>query len=62
MSTSKKIKVIVNKKGEVAMEAFGFQGSSCAEATAKFSSLLGKVAGEEKKEEYHQQDENFITE
>lgn len=58
----KKITVTINKQGKVSMEASGFVGTSCADATAKFSSLLGKVVEEEKKEEYHQQDVTFITE
>jgi hypothetical protein len=59
----KTITVTIDKKGKVSMEANGFVGTSCANATAKFSSLLGKVVNEEKKEEYHQQDvSNFITE
>ena len=59
----KTLTVTINKHGKVSMEAHGFVGTSCADATAKFSSLLGKVVEEEKKEEYHQQDvNNFVTE
>ena len=59
----KTLTVTIDKHGKVSMEAHGFVGTSCADATAKFSSLLGRVVEEEKKEEYHQQDvNNFVTE
>lgn len=45
----KTLTVTINKQGKVSMEAHGFVGTSCANATAKFSSLLGKVVEEEKK-------------
>jgi hypothetical protein len=48
----KTIKFTVDKKGKVSMEAIGFKGTECSEATAKFTRVLGRVEAEEKKPEF----------
>jgi hypothetical protein len=44
----KKIKITVGKDGSVKVEAFGFVGESCEEATAFLDTLLGQKTTEYK--------------
>ena len=46
MDEMKKIEIIFKDDGSVVVEAFGFKGSSCEEATA----FLDRIFGERKRE------------
>ncbi|MEI7435996.1 MAG: DUF2997 domain-containing protein [bacterium] len=52
---SKNIEVIVNRDGSLIIDAVGFQGSDCEKATRFLEEALGRVAGKQKKHEYHRQ-------
>jgi hypothetical protein len=62
---AKKVKVIITITGEIKIEAQGFKGSTCKEAT-KFLESLGEVKNFDKKAEYYQSPGNdvyvYITE
>lgn len=56
---SKKVEIIVGKDGSVRVEAFGFKGASCEEATR----FLDEVFGEkkmEKKASYFEEPDNLV--
>ncbi len=48
------IVIDINQNGTVAIDAQGFQGPDCLEATAAFERALGTVLEERKKPEYAQ--------
>jgi hypothetical protein len=50
----KRIIVKITPNGLIEVEAKGYQGSSCEEAT-RFLKQLGAVSGEEKKPEYFEE-------
>jgi hypothetical protein len=47
------IEIIVTKNGKVKVEAFGFQGSSCEEATRFIEEKLGTASSSDKKPEFY---------
>jgi len=49
------IEVIVTPTGEVTVEAVGFQGKACKQATEAIEKALGLAATPKLKPEYHQQ-------
>jgi hypothetical protein len=49
------IEVIVSPIGEVQINAIGFKGSDCEQATKYLEEALGVVGNRVKKPEYHQQ-------
>lgn len=51
---SKQIKITIPLDGEVTIEAIGFQGCGCTDATKVFEEALGAVTKRTKKTEYHQ--------
>lgn len=48
----KKLKVLIAKDGKVTVEAEGYTGPSCAEATRKVAEALGKLDWGRAKPEY----------
>jgi hypothetical protein len=46
----KSIEIDISPKGEVKIEAFGFQGGACLAATKEIEAALGKVEGRKMKE------------
>lgn len=52
--SQKQIVITVDKNGGFSIEAQGFQGNSCEQATASLENALGKVDKKEYKPEYHQ--------
>jgi len=52
----KEIEVIIDKDGNVTVEAVGFKGKACAAATKAIEEALGKVTSSKKKPEFNQQD------
>lgn len=50
----KKIEIIISADGSTVIEAIGFQGNSCEDATKPIETALGTVANRKKKPEYHQ--------
>lgn len=51
---AKRIVVIVNKDGEVKIDAQGFSGVDCEKATRELEKALGLEQARIKKPEYHQ--------
>lgn len=49
------IEVIVHTDGSLKIDAVGFQGADCENATAFLEQELGMVAGRQRKPEYHAQ-------
>jgi len=49
-----KVKVIIDKNGQVKIETEGFKGKSCLDATKELEELLGLVVEDKKKPEYYQ--------
>lgn len=56
-----KINVIISKTGEVKVDAIGFQGGACEEATKRIINNLGLATGSEKKPEYWQDVDQIQT-
>jgi len=52
---------IMNHTGELRLEATGYQGKSCEEATKFLSEALGNTVSTELKPEYFMQDEEKTT-
>ena len=50
----KQIEIEVSETGEVKIEAVGFKGNSCEQATKAFEKALGVVRDKKKKPEYYQ--------
>ena len=53
----KQILIEVDTTGAVKIEAVGFKGSSCEQATAAFEKALGTVASKKKKPEYYNENQ-----
>lgn len=49
----KSIEVIITKSGEVQIEASGFTGTACEQATEKLREALGQTTRDDKKPEYY---------
>jgi hypothetical protein len=49
----KTIRVLISPKGEVAVDAKGFTGSSCRDATKFIEEALGTRTNEQLKAEFH---------
>jgi len=47
------IEIIISPKGEVSIDAIGFKGADCEQATAYLEQALGVVSNKLKKPEYH---------
>ena len=54
MSTGKIIRVIVGPKGETRIEAKGFSGAECREASRFLEQALGQPVAEQLTAEYYQ--------
>lgn len=53
---AKKVEITFGKDGSVSVEAFGFKGASCEEATAFLDQLFGKPDDRNYKESYHEKE------
>jgi hypothetical protein len=53
MSANKTIEIIVSPNGEVQIDAIGFKGADCEQATRFLEEALGVVGLKTKKPEYH---------
>jgi hypothetical protein len=51
---TKTIEVIVASSGEIKIDAVGFKGADCEQATQFLEEALGIVGQKQKKPEYHQ--------
>ncbi len=49
----KTIEVIVQPDGSLKIDAVGFEGADCEQATAFLEKALGQSTGKQKKPEYH---------
>ena len=52
---NKTIEVIVAQDGSLKIDAVGFQGADCEQATAFLEQALGESRGKQKKPEYYRQ-------
>lgn len=52
------IEIIVSTAGEIVINAIGFKGADCEQATRFLEQALGVVQQKYKKPEYHQQRQN----
>ena len=48
------IEVLISPTGEVVIEAFGFKGADCEQATRFLEEALGVLTNKSRKPEYHQ--------
>ena len=48
------IEIIVSASGEITIDAVGFKGADCEQATRYLEEALGQPASRTKKPEYHQ--------
>lgn len=55
---SKSIEVTISPTGNIQIDAIGFKGSDCEQATKFLEEALGVVAQKQKKPEYQQQNIN----
>ena len=53
MKRSKTIEVIVGPNGQIRVEARGFDGASCLEATKELEQALGQTASRRRKPEFY---------
>jgi hypothetical protein len=51
---TKTIEVVVSPIGDISIDAVGFKGTDCDQATKFLEEALGTVAAKAKKPEYHQ--------
>ena len=51
---NKTIEIVVSATGEIQIEAVGFKGPDCEQATAFLEEALGVVGQKRKKPEFHQ--------
>lgn len=59
---TKKVEIILGKDGSIKVEAFGFKGESCEEATMFLDRIFGKAKNKKVKNSYFEekQSENLI--
>lgn len=50
----KEIVVVIDTDGNVSVDAIGFHGEGCAEATKAITDTLGETLSEKKKPEYYE--------
>jgi hypothetical protein len=50
----KTIEIIINASGQLTINAAGFKGADCEQATAFLEQTLGKVSQKQRKPEYFQ--------
>lgn len=48
------IEIIISPSGEIQIDAVGFQGADCEQATKFLEQALGLVAEKQRKPEFHQ--------
>jgi hypothetical protein len=56
--TTQRIEVLVTADGEIKIEAHGYTGTDCVEATRALEQALGTPQGRRRKPEYNQQARN----
>ena len=54
MNGKRSIEVTVDPSGEITIDAVGFKGADCEQATKYLEEALGIVGTRQKKPEYHQ--------
>ncbi|RYD84273.1 MAG: DUF2997 domain-containing protein [Verrucomicrobiaceae bacterium] len=58
MNGKRSIEVTVSPSGEITIDAVGFKGADCEQATRYLEEALGVVGTKSKKPEYHQKRTN----
>ena len=54
MKSNRTIEITVKPSGEIQIDAIGFKGADCEQATAFLEKALGQVSAKERKPEYLQ--------
>lgn len=54
MNGKRSIEVTVQPSGEITIDAVGFEGADCEQATRYLEETLGVIGTKQKKPEYHQ--------
>jgi len=54
MKSNRTIEITVKPSGEIQIDAVGFKGADCEQATAFLEKALGQVSAKERKPEYLQ--------
>jgi len=57
----KKVEIILGADGSIKVEAFGFKGTSCQEATEFLNDLFGSPASVNLKDDYYSTDEITVV-
>ena len=57
----KKVEIILGKDGSVKIEAFGFKGGTCEEATKFIDQLFGAKKSKKYKSSYYEQQEQVVN-
>lgn len=58
----KKVVITIKKNGETSIEAVGFQGQGCTQATEPYEKALGEVQKREIKPEAYVEEQEFQNE
>ena len=61
MNTNQSIVVWISPEGHVTIDAVGYTGSSCEEATAFLESELGSVGRKQRTRDYYRKSRNTIS-
>ncbi len=57
---NKEIEVVVNPDGSVSIDAIGFEGKACEDATRELEKVLGETISEHRKNEYYRPGKGFV--
>jgi len=58
---AKEIMITIDPEGNTTVEAFGYTGPECLEATEAFEKILGASAGRQKKKEFYVQEQGKVV-
>ncbi len=56
----KEIELVINPDGSTSIEALGFEGKVCEDATRELEKALGETTESKRKGEYYKQDKGLV--